>query len=59
MDQLNDMSVVEQQYATATNLQTICKRELPFMINIRQTRWDSETGFFPIIKLPPECAFWN
>ena len=33
-------------------LQPICKRELPFMINIRQTRWDSETGFFPIIKLP-------
>ena len=55
MDQLNDRSVVEQRYATATNLQT--------RISIHDKYSTNKMGFgnwiFPIIKLPPECAFWN
>ena len=55
MDQLNDRSVVEQRYATATNLQT--------RISIHDKYSTNKMGFgnwiFPIIKLTPECAFWN
>ncbi len=55
MDQLNDRSVVEQQYATATNLQT--------RISIHDKYSTNKMGFgnwiFSNYKIDPECAFWN